>query len=126
MESSEAISAFDDFRPDLVLLDLRMPGVDVGFEVLSQIGLHTPHQGYLPVVVLTAEQSQAAKQKALLLGAKDIITKPFCNAEVVHRVSTLLETRFLHREIEQQNQMLDQKVRERIRDLENAQIEILH
>jgi putative two-component system response regulator len=124
-ESSEAIAAFDEYRPDLVLLDLHMPGMD-GFEVLRQLNLLIPQQTYLPVAILTAELSQAARDKALLLGAKDFITRPYDNTEIELRIETLLGPRFQNREFEQYNQLLDQKVRERTQDLEYGQVEILH
>jgi putative two-component system response regulator len=124
-ESSEAITAFDEYRPDLVLLDLHMPGQD-GFEVLRRLRLQIPEQTYLPIAILTAELSQAARDKALLLGARDFITRPYDNTEIELRIETLLGPRFQNREFEQFNRLLDQKVHERTKDLENGQIEILH
>jgi putative two-component system response regulator len=124
-ESCEAITAFREYCPDLVFLDLHMPCPD-GFEILRQLHSLIPQQTYLPIVVLTAELSQPAKQKALCLGAKDFITRPFDNIEIILRINTLLGTRLLNRELEQQNQILDERVRERTLDLENAQVEILH
>jgi putative two-component system response regulator len=124
-ESCEAIAAFDQYRPDLVLLDLHMPGPD-GFEILHQLNLLIPQQTYLPIAILTAELSQAAEDKALFLGAKDFITRPFDNTEIQLRIEILLGTRLQQRELEQQNQLLDEKVCERTQELENAQIEILH
>jgi putative two-component system response regulator len=124
-EPRAAISAFHEFLPDLILLDLLMPGLD-GFEVLRQLHLCISQTDYLPIAVLTADQSQAAKQKALSLGAKDLVTKPFENAEVLLRIHTLLATRYLHRELEQRNEALDQSVRERTVDVADAQMEVLH
>lgn len=123
-DSCSAIPVFEEFQPDLVILDLRMPGMD-GFEVLRQLQIRIPQQSYLPIAILTAEMSQLAKQKALSLGAKDFITKPFDYTEVVLRIHSLLHTRLLHCELEQQNHILDQRVRERTRELEDAQVEIL-
>jgi putative two-component system response regulator len=123
-DSSDAMSAFGEFRPDLVLLDLHMRGQD-GFEVLRQLSLRIPPQSYLPIMVVTADLSQESKQKALSLGAADFITKPFDNVEVVLRINAALKEHFLHDDLEERNRILDQKVRERTQDLENAQLEVL-
>lgn len=123
-DSGRAISTFIEFEPDLVILDLRMPGLN-GFDLLRQFQVRIPKQTYLPIAILTAEMSQSARQKALSLGAKDFITKPFDNTEVVLRIRTLLETRRLHRELEHHNHVLEQKVCERTKYLEQAQLEIL-
>src|SRR5580704_15939413 len=80
---------------------------------------------YLPILVLTADASAAIKQRALACGAKDFLTKPFDVTEVVLRITNLLETRFLHLQLRDQNQILEVKVRERTRELEEARIEIL-
>jgi len=110
-------------RPDLILLDLHMPEMD-GLEVMDQLN-QIAEASYLPILVLTGDISQEAKQEALSRGAKDFLSKPFDNHEVLLRIGTLLETRFLYLQIQSQNQMLEAKVRERTRELEAAQIEII-
>jgi putative two-component system response regulator len=75
--------------------------------------------------VLTANPMPLMKQQALIYGAKDFLTKPFDLTEALLRIKNLLETRFLHLELQEQNQDLEIKVRERTDDLEVAQIEIL-
>ncbi|HEX6973524.1 MAG TPA: HD domain-containing phosphohydrolase [Vicinamibacterales bacterium] len=111
------------FRPDLILLDLHMPHMD-GLEVLDQLN-QIAEASYLPILMLTGDLSQDAKREALSRGAKDFVGKPFHSDEVLLRISTLLETRFLYLQIQSQNQMLEAKVRERTRELEAAQIEII-
>ena len=111
------------FRPDLILLDLHMPHMD-GLAVLDQLN-QIAEASYLPVLMLTGDLSQGAKREALSRGAKDFVSKPFHTDEVLLRISTLLETRFLYLQIQSQNQMLEAKVRERTRELEAAQIEII-
>jgi len=123
-DSREAVPAFGEFRPDLVLLDLHMRGQD-GFEILRQLSSRIPPQSYLPIMVLTADLSQESKQKALSLGAADFITKPFDNVEVLLRINAALKEHFLHDDLEERNRILDQKVRERTEDLESAQLEVL-
>ncbi|MBI1800945.1 MAG: response regulator [Chloroflexi bacterium] len=115
---------FTEFRPDIILLDLNMPHLD-GFAVMRQL-LPRIEGTYLPILVLTADSTTETKQKALAAGAKDFLTKPFDTTEVRLRIRNLLETRFLYLEIQNQNQMLEQKVQERTHDLEEARIEILN
>jgi putative two-component system response regulator len=115
-DGREVLASVEDFAPDLVLLDLHMPGKD-GFEVLSDLS-PIMNSGYLPVLMLTGDLSPATKRHALALGAKDFLSKPFDTAEVVLRIQNLLETRFLY-------VSLETRVRERTIDLERSQIEIL-
>ena len=119
----EVADLYVRFRPDLILLDLHMPHMD-GLEVLDQLN-QIAEASYLPILMLTGDMSQDAKREALSRGAKDFVSKPFHTDEVLLRISTLLETRFLYLQIQSQNQMLEAKVRERTRELESAQIEII-
>ena len=75
--------------------------------------------------MLTGDDTQEAKREALSRGAKDFLNKPFHSDEVLLRIGTLLETRFLYLQIQSQNQILEAKVRDRTRELEAAQIEII-
>jgi DNA-binding response OmpR family regulator len=86
------VPEFADFGPDIVLLDLHMPDVD-GFAVLERLSRRIPRHHYLPIVVLTADVSLEARRRALALGAKDFITKPFDLVELLIRVRIQLETR---------------------------------
>ena len=119
-----AIPLFLDHRPDLILLDLHMPYLD-GFGVLEQVAPHVPEGTYLPILVLTADISTESKQRALTMGAKDFLAKPFDSTEVLLRIKNLLEARFLYLALQQQNEMLEVKVQQRTRELEEAQVEIL-
>jgi signal transduction histidine kinase/DNA-binding response OmpR family regulator len=87
-------------RPDIILLDLHMPHLD-GFEVMQQLAERIPEDEFLPVLVLTADITGQAKARALAQGAKDFLTKPLDEVEVLLRIRNLLETRFLH--LAQQN-----------------------
>ncbi len=79
--------------PDLVLLDLHMPHVD-GHEVLTQIKLFAAGS-FLPVLVLTADTTTTARDRALGAGAQDYLTKPFDSGETALRIANLLRTRQL-------------------------------
>jgi len=123
-DPNQALPLFRSVQPDLVLLDLHMPQLD-GFGVLAQLQPEIPPGAYLPIVVLTADDSSQAKQKALSGGAKDFLMKPFNTAEIYLRIHHLLETRFLYLQLQEQNRVLEERVRERTRDLETAQSELL-
>lgn len=101
-DSTRAIDLFTAFQPDLILLDLMMPELD-GYAILEILSRHIPKDEYLPVLVLTAYATIAAKRKALALGAKDFLTKPFDTIEAMLRVWNLLETRLLYRQLKQLN-----------------------
>ena len=97
-DSTQAEQVFNEFEPDLVLLDLHMPHPD-GLEILRRIRDARSRLGFLPVVVLTGDVGQVARNNALDLGADDFLTKPLDRQEVVLRVRNLLSTRRLHVEL---------------------------
>lgn len=119
-DSRLVVSLYQELQPDLLLLDLLMPDPD-GFVVLEQLKLLIPEGMYFPVLVLTADVSQETKRRALLAGAKDFVLKPFDAIEVLLRIRNLLETRFLHLELQAQNELLETKVRERTEQLLQAE-----
>ncbi len=88
--------------PDILLLDLHMPGMD-GFAVMEALHAVLPAGAFLPVVVLTADGDAATRQQALAAGAKDFLTKPFDAIEVVLRVRNLLETKDLYTRLQRHN-----------------------
>jgi putative two-component system response regulator len=110
-ESAQAERAFEEFEPDLVLLDLHMPDLD-GFEVLRRLQGARTALGFLPVIVLTGDTGKSARNEALVLGADDFITKPLDRHEVVLRVRNLLHTRQLYRDLANTNQALEKALRE--------------
>ena len=110
-----------EHRYDAILLDLNMPGMD-GFEVMEALrGIEA--DGYLPVLVLTAQPDH--KLRALQAGAKDFVTKPFDNIEVLTRIHNLLEVRLLHRELRSHNEVLEQRVTERTAALHESYLETI-
>lgn len=123
-DPSEVLDLCSERVPDLVLLDVMMPGLD-GFELLEGLKDQAEPGSFLPVLVLTSDHTHEAKRKALAGGAKDFLTKPLSPAEVRLRVRNLLETRFLHQQLEDQNRLLEERVRERTADLERARFETL-
>ena len=123
-DSREVLPTFIDYLPDLILLDLQMPYLD-GFAVMKQLQACITPGDFLPILVLTADITPEAKRRALTEGALDFLTKPFDATEVLLRIKNLLQTRLLHRQLQEQNEVLDEKVRERTADLEATQVEIL-
>ena len=123
LDSREAASLYVRHRPDLILLDLHMPHMD-GLQVLDTLR-EIAEATYLPIVILSGDLTPEARRDALSRGAKDFVNKPFQPDELLLRIKTLLETRFLYLEIQSQNQVLEAKVRERTRELVEAQIEII-
>lgn len=99
-DPAQALAAYVQLEPDLVLLDLTMPEVD-GFQLLEAFKRHDRPDEFRPVLVLTADSTIAARRRALALGAKDFVTKPFDVIEVALRISNLLETRILYERLRQ-------------------------
>jgi putative two-component system response regulator len=120
----EGLNLYAELDPDLLLLDLHMPALD-GLAVMERLKQTVPRNGYLSVLVLTGDTSQRTRRRALSLGAKDFLTKPFEVDEVLLRIHNLLETRQLHRDMTTQNQLLEHRVRERTAELEAAQLDTL-
>ena len=103
-------------RYDLILLDLLMPELD-GFQVMEKLK-EIETDSYLPVIVITAFPEH--KLRALQAGAKDFINTPFDLPEVLARVHNMLEVRLLNNAVHNYNDVLEQRVRERVAELEDA------
>lgn len=117
-DSREAALLYQKLRPDLVLLDLRMPHLD-GFEVIEQIK-HIEADSYAPILVLTAESDPAIRLKALQVGARDFLSKPLDLSEVLCRIRNILEVRLLNKSLEAQKDFIEQRVHRRTIDLKQA------
>lgn len=109
-DSRLALEAIASLDPDLVLLDLHMPGID-GYAILAELRRHAAGS-YLPVLVLSADTTRQAITRALALGAKDFLTKPFDIDEATLRVRNLLETRELHTTLRHHNVRLHRRLDE--------------
>jgi diguanylate cyclase (GGDEF)-like protein len=120
MDSRQVVELHRKNRYDLILLDLSMPHKS-GFEVMEELKpLET--DGYLPVLVITAEPTH--KLKALQAGAKDFVTKPFDQIEVLTRINNMLEIRLLHKRLRIYNDRLELKVEEQTTDLRAAEAKV--
>jgi len=119
----EVPALFSEIDFDLVLLDLHMPGMD-GFTIMKQIQETHPNR-YLPILILTADDSREARNKALSSGAKDFITKPFDKTEVEYRVNNILHVSLLQKMLLEQNEILEIKVKQRTQQLEESQVKLI-
>jgi CheY-like chemotaxis protein len=120
----QALDLLDQHHPDLVLLDIVMPGLD-GYEVCRRIR-QNPATAFLPVVMVTASGNQE-KVQAIEAGADDFVTKPFDQAELLARVQSLVRIKRYHDTIERQtaeltswNRELEQRVRAQVDQLERV------
>lgn len=120
----EVAGFITSFNPDIILLDLTMPFMS-GFEVMEQIKTIKPAELYLPILVLTADVTIESKKKALTLGASDFVTKPFDLTEVSLRIKNLLFANHLQQRLQNQNQILEEKVLERTRELEETNTQLV-
>ena len=120
----QALELHQRFRPDLICLDLHMTPLD-GFGVLERLRPHVPPGDYLPILMLTSDCSVVARRRALSLGATDFVLKPFDADEVMLRIHNLLVPRFMHLELAGYNRMLERKVSQRTRALEESRLEVL-
>lgn len=119
----DAIDLFISFEPDLVLLDLNMPHMD-GFEVMERLKCLV-NSDYLPVLVLTAFHDRETRLRALQAGARDFISKPFDNQEILCRIRNLLEITLSNRRVRDHNKLLDRQVKEKTRELHGTRLEII-
>ena len=91
-DSRAALSLFQEFRPDLVLIDWLMAHVN-GRAFVEQIRAMIPAGGFIPIIVLTADVTSQTRQLALASGANDFITKPIDAFEVVLRIANMIQMR---------------------------------
>ena len=110
-------------RFDLILLDIRMPGLS-GFEVMQQLKQVT-EDDFLPIIVLTAQTDSETRQQALEAGAKDFLTKPFEDWEVLLRIRNTLQTRMFYTRQVMRGDVLESEVRIRTQEIRAAQFEIV-
>lgn len=118
-----ALTLVDEWAPDLVLLDIVMPGMS-GYEVCEQLRAQ-PKTAALPIVLVTALDPDKERVKGLEAGADDFLTKPVNQAELLARVRSLLRIKALHDEVRAQaeelasfNARLEMRVAEQVDELE--------
>jgi putative two-component system response regulator len=117
------LGLFQQHGFDLIILDLNMPHLD-GFEVMRQ--LHALGRLDLPpILILTAQHDQEHRVRALKGGAHDYVTKPFAVDELLARVRNLLQVQLYHKSMRGRNQWLEERVRERTKELYDTRLQIV-
>ena len=111
--------AMSDPPPDLILLDIMMPGID-GYEVCRQLQAN-PATSAIPIIFLTAKSQDEDETKGFELGAVDYITKPITPAILMARVQTHLALTQARLFLLEQNDNLEEQVQLRTLELENLQ-----
>jgi two-component system sensor histidine kinase/response regulator len=106
-----ALSSTQASLPDLILLDIKMPGMS-GYEVCERLKANEQTR-YIPVIFISALDEVFDKVKAFSLGGVDYITKPFHPEEVIARVKTHLTLHTLRKQLQEQNSQLQQEILER-------------
>jgi DNA-binding response OmpR family regulator len=122
-DGEHALGLVETSKPDLVLLDVMMPGLD-GYEVCRRIR-EADETAVLPVIMVTASTDE--KKKSIEAGADDLIAKPFSHDELLTRVRSLLRIKRYHDTIKAQteelldmNRTLEERVRTQVRELERV------
>jgi two-component system, NtrC family, sensor kinase len=121
LDGESAIEQVEYTRPDLILLDVMMPGID-GFETCERLKANPLIQD-IPVIFMTALSDTVDKVRGFTVGAVDYITKPIQPEEVLSRIQTHLTLRNLHKQLQEQNECLlrsQTRERQRNRELEQA------
>jgi signal transduction histidine kinase len=108
LSGDDGLREMESYCPDLILLDIRMPGID-GFEVVQRLKQDKRFAG-IPVIFITASNETAELVKGFNAGAVDFITKPINRAELLARVNTHLELKIARDIIEQKNSALKKEI----------------
>jgi CheY-like chemotaxis protein len=111
VDGESAIEQIEYHRPEIILLDVMMPGID-GYQTCQRIKAN-PQTSDIPIIFMTALSDVDNKVRGFALGAVDYITKPFQREEVLARVRVQLQLRNLTRTLEEQNQMLKTEIFQR-------------
>ena len=119
MNGGAALELVRTMPPDLILLDIMMPGMD-GFEVLRRLQENLATRD-IPVILLTALADIDSKARGFALGAVDYITKPFQIEEVVARVETHLKLRHAQNSLKQFNAQLQEMVDKQVEEIARSQ-----
>ncbi|MBF0453406.1 MAG: two-component system response regulator [Magnetococcales bacterium] len=130
LDGESALEDIPTTKPDLILLDIMMPGID-GYEVCRQLK-QDPATRDIPVIFITAKQESEDQTQGFRVGAVDYITKPFSPPVVQARVKTHLNLVRARQQLANQNVILEERVKERTlaldeknQELEATRLEII-
>ena len=117
-DGQDALDQVDRIRPDIVLLDLRMPKID-GFEVARRLKADERHQD-IPIVIVSAYNEEKSRIQALEIGVDDFLFKPVSKTELIARIRSLLKIKAYRDHLKEHRKKLEAEVTERTRQLERA------
>lgn len=123
---SNAYIAFDQISKkgfDAIIVDIMMPCIN-GYDLLTKIR-STEWIKDIPVLILTGSEGKNLKQRALDLGATDLLNKPVCKEDLVARINSMLRLKSYQDKIIAQNAVLDLLVKERTAQLEESRLDII-
>lgn len=120
VDGEAALAAAEEFRPDIVLLDLMIPKID-GLAVCATLKRRKSMEG-MKIVMLTARADDEVKLRALENGADDYLTKPFSSLEMRTRLRNLIETGKLEKDLKVRNDELEKVLRQ----LRETEAQLLH
>jgi signal transduction histidine kinase len=123
MRADKAFAHFSIVQPDLVIMEIAMRDFDA-FQLIERIRALPTHDSAVPILALSGNADVKSKRRALVVGATDLLVKPFDSSELLMRIRNLLQTRFLYREICAQNEHLEKRVADRTEQLEQTLTEL--
>lgn len=119
----EALALASNEAPDLILLDVMMPGMD-GFETVARLKAHEQTRR-IPVIMITSLDDRESKLKALQAGSEEFLSKPIDRSDLSVRVRNLLRLKEYSDFLEHHNEILARQVKDRTAQLEDAYRETL-
>ncbi|MEH1821253.1 MAG: response regulator [Nostoc sp.] len=122
-DGKRAVQIVEDTLPDLILLDVMMPGID-GFETCKMLK-ENPATCDIPVIFMTANSDTDSKVKGLSIGAVDYITKPFHEEELLARIKTHLQLRNLTKTLEKRVVERTAALSRALKDLQESQLQLV-
>ena len=120
LRGEAALEAAEHNPPDIILLDIRMPGID-GFEVCRRLKASQSLRD-IPVLVISALLDRESKEMAFAAGAVDYVTNPFQMEEIQARVRTHLRLRQMQLELEVHNYHLEDLVRQKVKEIGDSRL----
>lgn len=121
--AEQALEMVKEAVPDVVVLDLVMPGMD-GYEFMERLKVIKPGE-FLPILVISAQGDSGSKRRALESGARDFISKPYDMVEIEARLKNMIELRWMYRGLERKNAELEERVAERTQELHHTFRDVL-
>ncbi|QKE40579.1 MAG: response regulator [Ferrovum myxofaciens] len=117
----QALESVKSFKPQLILLDLMMPGM-TGFEVVKKLKMDPDTQS-IPIILVSSLEDRASRLQGLKAGAEEFLTKPIDHTDLQIRVRNLLQLKKFNEFLENHNQILETKVQERTNALRESFVE---